>query len=143
MAAAAAVVGIGGALLSANERIKAAKVRNEQLGAQFNQERTAEAKRSVDRLDRLNSIVSSNVASAGAHNVSPSSSTFKAINESSYNKFDMDENADLLNLKAREEYITQTQGLNTEEAYINAFSSLTSLGTSYFSQSKSSSGSSQ
>lgn len=138
MSGALAVMGVGSSILSASEQIRAGKLKTEQLGREYAQERTSETKRSIDRLDNLNSIISSNVARAGATGTSPSSSSFKAVNEKSYNKFDEDENADLLNLKIRQQNITDAQQLATEESYINAFGTMTSLGSNYFTQSKTS-----
>ena len=132
-----AVLGAGSSIMSGYEQIRAGKLREDQLGRQKAEEKTAETKRSIDRLDKLRSITSSNAARAGASGINPGSSSFKAVNEKSFNKFDEDENADLLNLKNRQETLTEQQQLAIEQSYISAFGSMTSLGTNFFSQGKS------
>ena len=111
---------------------KATEARQKELEERMDEERAAESKRSINRLDRLHSIISSNVATAAAHGVSPGSSTFKAINEEVFNKFDEDENADVLNLQYKANYINQMETLNKNEDYVSAFGDIASLGEDYW-----------
>jgi hypothetical protein len=113
------------------QRQAAASAQNAALESRLHQEKLAETKRSIDRLDRVHQIVSNNIATAGARGISPASGSFKAINEEAYNKFDEDENADLLNLQYRTSYINQLEDVNDEESVIGAFGDIERLGTDF------------
>lgn len=115
---------VGGALLGGVEQERAAQAQRRALTLRQQQEEIAAKQREVQRIDKLEGVLSTQRAIQGARGGSLASPSFVAIQRSSINNFAQDQNADNLNVDfQREAEETQKQVVG-EQATIGVASNL-------------------
>lgn len=118
MGVGAAVASIGvsivGDMIQSSAASDATDAKIAALETRKKQEEVAEKSRSIQRADNLQTVVTGNLALAGARGISPVSGSFKAIQNKDFEKFNEDENMDELNTLYKE------QSLDAEERGVSA-----------------------
>lgn len=117
-----------GGIVSASE---AAQQREEALQLRQVQERAATDRRAIQRDRQLERVISAQNAAAGARGFTPSSGSFQAIQQESFNQFAEDTDMDGLNLSFKESALETERQNVRDQFFIGAANSLFDVATEF------------
>lgn len=122
-------IGAGASMLSRQSQASAEQA---QLDIQRQTVQLQASQRAKARAEKMNSLLSSNIAAAAAKGISEASPTFKTITTASIAKFQEDDKLDTLNLNNRLAYLDAESENVDKTALFGMFADLGKFGEGYF-----------